>query len=129
MNFLPVQKETSFETQNGMEITEPIFPIDININDVREAIKDRTDFRECEYEDHIIFVYFLGMGLITMNCSISIYIVAAKDIFPDPDSTTDTRTRYLWKLRRECRGIVFSKSDGKVIGRRFHKFFNGSHFF
>jgi len=47
----------------------------------------------------------------------------AKDIFPDPMSAPDSRTAYLWRLRRECRGIVFG-ADGKVIARRFHKFFN-----
>jgi len=47
----------------------------------------------------------------------------AKDIFPDPEKAPDSRTAYLWKLRRECRGIVFG-NDGKVIARRFHKFFN-----
>jgi len=47
----------------------------------------------------------------------------AKDIFPDPETAPDSRTAYLWKLRRECRGIVFG-ADGKVIARRFHKFFN-----
>jgi hypothetical protein len=46
---------------------DPLFPHDIKLEDVREAIAGRTDFRECEYSDHVVFVYFLGM---------------AKDIFP-----------------------------------------------
>jgi RNA ligase len=27
-------------------------------------------------------------------------------------------------LYRECRGIIFHKETGKIISRRFHKFFN-----
>lgn len=33
------------------------------LEDIRESIKGRSDFRECHYEDHNIFIYHLGMGL------------------------------------------------------------------
>lgn len=42
--------------------SETTFVHDVRIEDIREAIKGRTDFRECIFEDHTIFVYFLGMG-------------------------------------------------------------------
>eukprot|EP01125_Pyxidicula_operculata_P014542 TRINITY_DN4853_c0_g1_i1.p1 TRINITY_DN4853_c0_g1~~TRINITY_DN4853_c0_g1_i1.p1 ORF type:complete len:385 (+),score=50.52 TRINITY_DN4853_c0_g1_i1:74-1228(+) len=87
---------------------EENFPRNIKIEDIREAISGRDDFREVRGPDFSVFIYFLGM---------------AKDIFPNPDDAPDERTAYLWKLRRECRGIVFN-DKGEVISRRFHKFFN-----
>lgn len=92
------------------KMEEAVFVNDIKIEDVREAIAGRDDFREVHYSDHSVFVYFLGM---------------AKDIFPDPNTASDARTKLLWKLRRECRGLVFDK-EGHVLARRFHKFFNGA---
>lgn len=103
-----------------------MFVHDIRLEDVREAIKGRTDFRECQYEDHIIFVYFLGMGTKQFNPEDFTDLSSAKDIFPDPETAPDERTRLLWRLRRECRGNVFSRETGKLICRRFHKFFNGN---
>uniref|UniRef100_A0A6B2L4J3 T4 RNA ligase 1-like N-terminal domain-containing protein n=1 Tax=Arcella intermedia TaxID=1963864 RepID=A0A6B2L4J3_9EUKA len=91
-----------------MNRLEGEFPCNININDVREAIAGRDDFREMVFSDHSVFVYFLGM---------------AKDIFPDPKQAKTEREALLLTLRRECRGIVFDQ-NGKVIARRFHKFFN-----
>lgn len=44
--------------------------------------------------------------------------------FPNPflrDLTPEERFRRL--VRRECRGIVLSKNSGKILARRFHKFF------
>eukprot|EP01119_Soliformovum_irregulare_P005332 TRINITY_DN17100_c0_g1_i1.p1 TRINITY_DN17100_c0_g1~~TRINITY_DN17100_c0_g1_i1.p1 ORF type:complete len:441 (-),score=102.37 TRINITY_DN17100_c0_g1_i1:27-1349(-) len=92
-----------------MEPSEDTFVHDIRLEDMRKAIQGRVDFRECKYADHSIFVYFLGM---------------AEDIFPDPNTAPDPETKLYWKLRRECRGSVFSTETGKVISRRFHKFFN-----
>lgn len=62
-----------------------------------------------KYSDHSVFVYFLGI---------------AKDIFPDPAKAPNDILRRQWLVRRECRGLVFHK-DGRVLARRFHKFFNG----
>lgn len=84
------------------------FECDLNIEDVRKAIAGRDDFREVKHEDYSVFVYFLGM---------------AKDIFPNPKDATDPITAKYWNLRRECRGLVFD-CEGRVIARRFHKFFN-----
>lgn len=39
-----------------------LFPVDISIEQVREAIIGREDFREVVKTDHTLFVYFLGMG-------------------------------------------------------------------
>ncbi len=90
-------------------VEQSVFVHNINIEDVRAAIEGREDFREVKYSDHSAFVYFLGV---------------AKDIFPDPNTAPDERTKLLWKLRRECRGLVFDL-EGNILARRFHKFFNG----
>lgn len=100
---------TSFSTEEEKG-ESGIFPVDIELKDIREAVQGRTDFREVVGPDYNIFIYFLGM---------------AKDIFPDPSTAPDARTAYLWRLRRECRGIAFDPATGKVKSRRFHKFFNG----
>lgn len=86
------------------------FPADVTLEDVREAIKGRVDFKEVTQDDYIAFVYFLGM---------------AKDIFPDISEATDATTARLYAIRRECRGIIFDQ-NGKLLSRRFHKFFNST---
>ena len=88
-----------------------MFPKNIKLEDVRESIKGRNEFREMVTKDHIVFTYFLGQS-------------EDDNMFPDPSTAPDERTEYLWKVRRECRGIVFNKDTEKIISRRFHKFFN-----
>lgn len=50
------------------------FPVDINIEDVREAIRGRTDFREVTFEDHSVFVYFLGVGERNHRSSLTVFL-------------------------------------------------------
>lgn len=66
----------------------------IDLQKVRSAIAGRTEFIEANRGDHIIFNYNFVL----------------------PDS-------FDCEIRRECRGLVFSP-EGKVLSRRFHKFFN-----
>jgi len=82
--------------------------VNINIDDVREAIKGCPEFFEKEEDDLIIFNYRFCSGR----------------SFPSPESAEDERTKLLRLIKREVRGLVFSKSDKKVAARRFHKFFN-----
>lgn len=77
------------------------FPIINHIDEVREAIRGRSEFVEKE-----------GEGYTVIN-----YIVQLEDTFPNGEHDR------LSLIRRECRGIVFGK-DGSVISRPFHKFFN-----
>lgn len=70
------------------------FPIIKNINQAREAIKDRAEFIESDKGDYVVFNYLLSHS----------------DSFDDP-------------IRRELRGLIFNRS-GDVLSRRFHKFFN-----
>lgn len=85
-----------------------LFPVNITLEEAREAVAGRIDFRETQAYDYVSFIYFLGM---------------APDLFPDPNTATDEKTKRMWAIRRECRGIIFHK-DGQVLSRRFQKFFN-----
>jgi len=76
------------------------FPIITDIQQIREAIKGRPEFIELHRGDHIIFNY----------------LVVNEHTFPPIVSEKEA-------ILRECRGLVFDNS-GKLISRRFHKFFN-----
>ena len=76
------------------------FPKISTIDDVLPAIKGRDEFIVCDKEDYIVINY----------------VVNLPDSFPPVEGPLDA-------MRRECRGIVFSP-DGKLLSRRFHKFFN-----
>lgn len=78
------------------------FPVLTHIDQVREAIKDRPEFIEAERE------VLTGTGLYKYH--VFNYMVAHTDSFDCP-------------LRRECRGLIFDH-EGRVLSRRFHKFFN-----
>jgi T4 RnlA family RNA ligase len=77
------------------------FPSIEHIDQVRAAIAGADEFIEVGRSDHIIFDYR--------------FVTATS--FPDVGSTEAA-------LRREARGLIFDRSTGKVLGRRFHKFFN-----
>jgi RNA ligase len=78
------------------------FPVITHISQVLKAIEGRKEFIVAEKDG----------GYTVIN-----YVVAMEDTFPP---VTDERTAIL----RECRGIIFRTSDGAVMARRFHKFFN-----
>eukprot|EP00026_Physarum_polycephalum_P008952 Phypoly_transcript_09059.p1 GENE.Phypoly_transcript_09059~~Phypoly_transcript_09059.p1 ORF type:complete len:443 (+),score=47.09 Phypoly_transcript_09059:38-1366(+) len=83
------------------------FPHNISIQECRAAISGVAGFKETKTNDFICFNYqFL-----------------TKDSFPDPNMAKDDRLSFLYKVRRECRGLIFHTS-GKLLSRRFHKFFN-----
>lgn len=77
------------------------FPIITNIKQAYEAIAGREEFVVADRGDHIIFNYAVNFA----------------DTFPEVTSE-------LLAVRRELRGLMFSKKTGKVISRPFHKFFN-----
>ena len=76
------------------------FPHITHIDDVLPAIKDSPEFIVAQKD-----------GYQVVN-----YVVATHDTFPD---VADGHAA----IRRECRGLVFDL-DGKLINRRYHKFFN-----
>lgn len=77
------------------------FPVIENINDVLPHIEGRPEFIVADRDDHIIINY----------------AVAFADTFGPIESEGDA-------IRRECRGMIFRKEDGRIVRRPFHKFFN-----
>ena len=91
------------------------FPLITNIEQVRKAVAGREEFKEVDKGDHIIFNYLVNFA----------------DTFPNPwekyNFPLDGEKEVLntnSTLLRECRGLVFDKETGRVISRRYHKFFN-----
>eukprot|EP01114_Cavostelium_apophysatum_P007449 TRINITY_DN19552_c0_g1_i1.p1 TRINITY_DN19552_c0_g1~~TRINITY_DN19552_c0_g1_i1.p1 ORF type:complete len:420 (+),score=92.83 TRINITY_DN19552_c0_g1_i1:68-1327(+) len=91
-----------------MALQGALFPRDITIDSCREAVAGRREFRFTEKEDLVVCNYDFCFG----------------GTFPDPNEETDPQKADLLKIRRECRGLIFNKNDGKVVARRLHKFFN-----
>ena len=83
-----------------------VFPNIAHLDEVLEAIDGREEFIVAERE-----------GFIVLN-----YMVHLPDSFPQPN-TKDSKLNRLYTLRRECRGLKFD-TNGKVIARPYHKFFN-----
>lgn len=94
------------------------FPNILHIDDVLPHIKDSPEF-----------IHAVKDGYQVIN-----YVVAGHETFPDVHVTGNVYIsgqnagEYSGQLhgaavRRECRGLVFDL-DGKLINRRYHKFFN-----
>jgi RNA ligase len=94
------------------------FAIISHIDDVLPYIKDAPEFIVAEKD-----------GYTVIN-----YVVAGHDTFPDVQrpvkdegglpSYLDSFVEHVGAIvRRECRGLIFG-SDGRLINRRYHKFFN-----
>jgi RNA ligase len=77
------------------------FPEIRNISDVLPAIEGASEFLVADRGDHI-----------TIN-----YMVNTPTTFPPVKTLNDA-------IRRELRGIIFSKDDGRILRRPLHKFFN-----
>jgi RNA ligase len=76
------------------------FPRIEHIDDIKDAIKDKTEF----------FIAERDWGYV---CN---YMVTLPTSFPPVESVNDA-------ILRECRGIKFDK-QGRIIARPYHKFFN-----
>lgn len=89
------------------------FPQIRHIDDVLPYIKDAPEFIVAEKD-----------GYTVIN-----YVVAGHDTFPSMiEDDSDAWESIGWfnlgyAIRRECRGLIFG-SDGRLINRRYHKFFN-----
>lgn len=79
------------------------FPKITHLSEILEAIEGRDEFVVKVDQEH---------GYTVVN-----YLVNFEDTFPP---VTDRRTALL----RECRGITFDTATGKVLARKYHKFFN-----
>ena len=78
------------------------FPVIRHIDDVLSAVEGRPEF----------IVVKKDYGLTIIN-----YAYQDHDTFPP---VVDKKTAIL----RECRGIVFDTVSGRILNRRYHKFFN-----
>lgn len=91
------------------------FPAITDIEQVRAAIAGREEFIEADKGDYIVFNYLVNF----------------EDTFPpvyEVGRNIGKSTPHYYNvdaaIRRECRGLIFDKATGKVIARRYHKFFN-----
>lgn len=50
-------------------------------------------------------------------------MIGGEKFFPTPN-TGDPELDREFAVLRECRGLTFSKDDGRMLNRKFHKFFN-----
>jgi RNA ligase len=77
------------------------FVSNINLETIKEAIKDKEEFRIFERDGFIVVDYMITK--------------------PDTFNHTDP---LLQQALRECRGIAFSSDKKKIISLGYHKFFN-----
>lgn len=79
-------------------MTDPMFPRINTLDDVVPYIKDNSQFTVMDRGPFTIVDYHFQ----------------APGSFDGPDA----------KILRECRGLIFDTTSKKILGRRFHKFFN-----
>lgn len=84
------------------------FPRIEHIDQVRSAIAGAEEFFEARRDGYSIFDY----RFVTSSS------------FPDVDPGLGDSVTRSAALRREARGLIFDTATGRVLGRRFHKFFN-----
>ncbi len=82
------------------------FPRIESLSDILPVIQGRKEFGVYEVDGHTIIDY--------LNVS--------KYTFLNPETTAHPSTNSYYRLRRECRGLVFDP-DGQLIQRKYHKFF------
>jgi predicted kinase len=94
-----VQIEINMGTEYDIELDSyPIFEGNV-LNQIRKAIKGNDKFIEKDCGQYIAFDY-------TDNAE-----------FPEVQSVNDA-------ILRECRGLIVSPNTGRILARRFEKFFN-----
>lgn len=87
------------------------FPVIEHLDEVLAAIDGREEF--LVHRNH-------ELGFVSV-----LYRYVMADTFPDPaEQGIDARESGRRALVRECRGTTFDARTGRVIARKFHKFFN-----
>ena len=89
------------------------FPTITHMDQVLAAIKGRPEFVVAKRDGFVVINYFVVMP--------DTFPPVTKVAGGSPKMREARRLEYA--MRRECRGLVFDY-EGKVIARRFHKFFN-----
>eukprot|EP00761_Pharyngomonas_kirbyi_P002761 gb/GECH01002765.1/.p1 GENE.gb/GECH01002765.1/~~gb/GECH01002765.1/.p1 ORF type:complete len:428 (+),score=121.78 gb/GECH01002765.1/:1-1284(+) len=86
-----------------------MFPNNIKLSEALEIVHKDKNFR-AKTEGDVVFVS---------------YYHQRRDTFPDPEQQEKGTQEHRESLvRRECRGLAFSKNTERVVARRIHKFFN-----
>lgn len=85
------------------------FPRITHIDDVLPHVKDNPSFVVADKGSYIVINYYSLVGDPFGSIQAS---SQAEFFFPED------------LIRRECRGIIFDKATGRIISRRYHKFFN-----
>ncbi len=83
------------------------FPVINNIGDVLPAIEGIDEFIVSRRDFFTIIDY----------------MVAFPETFPNPMLASSEEEHRNWTIRRECRGLKFSR-NGDLLARPFHKFYN-----
>eukprot|EP00306_Pavlova_sp_CCMP459_P012950 CAMPEP_0185188564 /NCGR_PEP_ID=MMETSP1140-20130426/5483_1 /TAXON_ID=298111 /ORGANISM="Pavlova sp., Strain CCMP459" /LENGTH=691 /DNA_ID=CAMNT_0027755073 /DNA_START=369 /DNA_END=2441 /DNA_ORIENTATION=- len=82
---------------------------------LREAIAGCHEFTSLDVGEYICFDYHSERG----------GAACAQAMWPEVEAARrGTRERWMRAARRECRGLLVSARTGRVLARRFHKFFN-----
>lgn len=89
------------------------FPVDLSLDEVRAVVAEHnaalgvSAFIEADRGDHVIFNY----------------LVSFDGLFPQPDGIDPAVDRKR-AIMRELRGLTMCPTTGKVLARKFQKFFN-----
>jgi T4 RnlA family RNA ligase len=86
------------------------YPKITHLNQLLDAIGEDTQCFTIQYKNGFVFIKYKD-GFVNQ-------------LFPALSTATTDEQLMKFMLRRECRGIVFRENDGKLLVRRFHKFFN-----
>lgn len=99
-----------------------VFPVIRTINDVLPAIDGDKNFIIADRGDYKVIDY---VSITDANTFPEIRTIGLTngDDFSDTMWLFEDRASLQAALRRECRGLIFDK-DGKILSRRFHKFWN-----
>jgi len=98
------------------------FPKIRHIDDVRPAIEGRDEFIIAERDWGYVINYMVNMpdSFPPVNTVVAdIEVISAIEDFVGYQVVYDLHAA----LRRECRGMLFYP-DGRIMARRYHKFFN-----
>ncbi|KAL0482561.1 hypothetical protein AKO1_014431 [Acrasis kona] len=84
------------------------YPNITDLDQAQRAIAGRKEFVQQESNGFVFIKYKSPLS----------------DTFPDPSKALTEDEKFNLEVRRECRGIGFNKETGKIVTRKFHKFFN-----
>jgi RNA ligase len=103
------------------------FPVIRDINDVLPAIENSDEFIVVKKDGYTVINYtmlgndtFPGIGLWCPGCKRQAEHIDMCGSQRCPELESDQYAA----IRRECRGLIFCSETGRILSRRYHKFFN-----